>query len=141
MAVWFQAAEIKILADLNLAVALRSIIRHYKHCERIYQGALPSSCLRYLNKAVSSQIYKKYNWQHVNDELAIHTACENYCLKLSNAYTHSTKWLYSWLCCRGGWKLISLIPRPLTPALVHCKSKILVLAHYLVTTIVWLTFL
>ena len=59
LAVWSQAAEIKILADLNLAVALRSIIRHYKHCERVYQGALPSSCLRYLNKAVSSQIY---NW-------------------------------------------------------------------------------
>ena len=73
MAVWSQAAEIKILADFNLAVALRSVIRHYKHCERVYQGALPSSCLRYLNKAVSSQIY---NWQHVNNELAIRTACE-----------------------------------------------------------------
>ena len=69
-------AEIKILVDLNLAVALCSVIHHYKHCEHVYQGALPSSCLRYLNKAVSSQIYKKYNWQHVNDELAIHTACE-----------------------------------------------------------------
>ena len=76
LAVWSQAAEIKILADLNLAVALRSVIHHYKHCECVYQGALPSSCLRYLNKAVSSQIYKKYNWQHVNDELAIRTACE-----------------------------------------------------------------
>ena len=70
--IWSQAAEIKILADLNLAVALHSVIRHYKHCERVYRGALPSSCLRYLNKAVSSQIYKKYNWQHVNDELAIY---------------------------------------------------------------------
>ena len=76
MAVWSQAAEIKILAYLNLAVALRGVTRHYKHCERVYQGALPSSCLRYLNEAVSSQIYKKYNWQHVNDELAIRTACE-----------------------------------------------------------------
>ena len=47
LAVWSQAAEIKILADLNLAVALRSVICHYKHCERVYQGALPSSCLRY----------------------------------------------------------------------------------------------
>ena len=72
LAVWSQAAEIKILADLNLAVALRSVIRHYKHCERVYQGALPSSCLRYLNKAVSLQIYKKYNWQHVKYELAIY---------------------------------------------------------------------
>ena len=76
LAVWSQAAKIKILADLNLAVALRSVIHHYKHCERVYQGALPSSCLRYLNKAVSSQIYRKYNWQHVNDQLAIRTACE-----------------------------------------------------------------
>ena len=40
LAVWSQAAEIKILADLNLVVALRSVIRHYKHCERVYQGAL-----------------------------------------------------------------------------------------------------
>ena len=76
LVVWSQAAEIKILVDLNLAVMLRSVIRHYKHCECVYQGALPSSCLRYLNKAVSSQIYKKYNWQHVNDELAICTASE-----------------------------------------------------------------
>ena len=76
LAVWSQAAKIKILADLNLTVALRSVIRHYKHCERVYQGVLPSFCLRYLNKAVGSQIYKKYNWQHVNDELAIRTARE-----------------------------------------------------------------
>ena len=76
LAVWSQATKIKILADLSLVVALRSIIRHYKHYERVYQGALPSSCLMYLNKAVSSQIYKKHNWQHVNDELAICTACE-----------------------------------------------------------------
>ena len=41
MAVWSQAAEIKIMAGLNLAVALRSVIRHYKHCKRVYQGALP----------------------------------------------------------------------------------------------------
>ena len=25
---------------------------------------------------MSSQIYKKYNWQHVNDKLAIRTTCE-----------------------------------------------------------------
>ena len=50
--------------------------QHNKHCERVYQGALPFSCLGYLNKAVSSQIYKKYNWWHVNNELAIRTACE-----------------------------------------------------------------
>ena len=66
----------KYWRSLNLAVVLCSVIRHYEHCERVYQGALPSSCLRYLNKSVSSQIYKKYNWQHVNDELAIRTACE-----------------------------------------------------------------
>ena len=27
--------------------------------------------MRYLNKAVSLQIYKKYNWQRVSDELAM----------------------------------------------------------------------
>ena len=36
---------------------------------------MPSSRLRYLNKAVSSQIYTKYNWQRVSDELGICTAC------------------------------------------------------------------
>ena len=76
LVVWPQTERKKYWRNLNLAVALRSVKRHYKHCERVYQGALPSSCLRYLNKAVSSQIYKKYNWQHVNDELAIRTACE-----------------------------------------------------------------
>ena len=76
LAVWPQTERKKYWRNLNLAVALRSVIRHYKHCERVYQGALPSSCLRYLNKAMSSQIYKKYNCQHVNDELAIRTACE-----------------------------------------------------------------
>ena len=40
-----------------------------------YQGALPSSRLRYLNKAVSLQIYKKYNWQRASAELATCTAC------------------------------------------------------------------
>ena len=74
--VWPQTERKKYWRNLNLAVVLCSVIRHYKHCECVYQGALPSSCLRYLNKAVSSQIYKKYNWQHVNDELAIRTACE-----------------------------------------------------------------
>ena len=72
LAVWSQAAKIKILADLNLAVVLCSVIRHYKHCECVYQGALPSSSLRYLNKAVSSQIHKKYDWQHVKDELELY---------------------------------------------------------------------
>ena len=40
----------------------------------VYQGALPFSRLRYLNKAVSSQIYKKCNWQRASAELATWTA-------------------------------------------------------------------
>ena len=60
---------------LNLAVTPHSVLYHYKHFERVYQGAFPPSCLRYLNKAVSSQIYKKYNWKCFSDELAICTAC------------------------------------------------------------------
>ena len=39
-------------------------------------GSVVSSRLRYLNKAVSLQIYKRYNWQRVSDELAMRTACE-----------------------------------------------------------------
>ena len=68
MAVWSQAAEIKILADLDLAVALRSVIRHYKHCERV--------AFLLLEVLEQSRKFAKYNWQHVNDELAIRTACE-----------------------------------------------------------------
>ena len=40
----------------------------------IARMAFLSSHLRYLNKAVSSQIYKKYNWQQASAELAICTA-------------------------------------------------------------------
>ena len=55
-------------------MAPRIVLRHHKHCARIYQGALPSSRLRYLNNAVSLQIYKKYDWQRANVALAICTA-------------------------------------------------------------------
>ena len=34
---------------LNLVVAPLSVLRHHKLCTRVYQGALPSSRLRYLN--------------------------------------------------------------------------------------------
>ena len=69
-----------------------SVLHHHKHCERVeervYQGALPSSHLRYLNKAVGLQIYKKYNWQRVSDELAICTACEKGCQAGPSALQH-----------------------------------------------------
>ena len=45
--------------SVDLTVAPHSILRHYKCCEHVYQGALPSSRWRYLNKAMSSQIHKK----------------------------------------------------------------------------------
>ena len=50
------------------------VLHHQKHCTCIYQGVLLSCHLRYLNNAVSSQIHKKYNWQHASVELAIYTA-------------------------------------------------------------------
>ena len=55
LAVWPQTERKKYWRNLNLAVAPCSVLRHhYKHCERVEkQGALPSSRLRYLNKAVS----------------------------------------------------------------------------------------
>ena len=37
-------------------------------------GALPSSRLKYLNKAMSLKTYKKYNWEHAGPELGICTA-------------------------------------------------------------------
>ena len=68
------------IKNINLVVALRSVILHHG---RVYQGALPSSHVRYFNKAVSSQIYQKYKWQHASAELATCTAhvkgCQEHC--------------------------------------------------------------
>ena len=44
--------------------------------------ALPSSRLRYLNKAVSSQIYKKYDWQHQAGLRALLHALCHYTLRV-----------------------------------------------------------
>ena len=44
---------------------------HHKHCTHVYQEAFPSSCLKYLDKAMSLNIHKKYNWQHASVKLAI----------------------------------------------------------------------
>ena len=41
----------------------------------VYQEVLLYSHLKYLNKAVSLQIYKKYKWQCAGVELAICTDC------------------------------------------------------------------
>ena len=49
LAVWPQTEHKKYWWNLNLAVAPRSVLRHHKRCTRVYQGALPSSCVRYLN--------------------------------------------------------------------------------------------
>ena len=65
--------------NINLAVPLRSVILHHTNCGRVYQGALPSSHLRYFNKAISLQIYQKYKWQHASAELATCTACVKGC--------------------------------------------------------------
>ena len=48
--------------NLNLAVVSRSVLHH---CTPVYHGVLPSS----LEKAVTSQIYKKDNWQCASAEL------------------------------------------------------------------------
>ena len=63
----------KILAKFNLAVMPRSILCHHEHCTRVYLdgiGVLPSSCLKYLNKAVSWKKYKKCNWYIIGSVLA-----------------------------------------------------------------------
>jgi len=49
----------KYWRNLILVLAHCSILHHHEHCTRVYQGALLSSRLKYLNKAVS-QIYKEY---------------------------------------------------------------------------------
>ena len=88
---------------LNLAVAPCSVLHHHKYRARVYQRVFPSSCLRYLNKAVSSQIYMKYNWQRASTELAICTALTEGCRVgpsvLLRACIMST-------IMRCGWKII-----------------------------------
>ena len=59
---------------INQAVAAHSILCHHKHSACVYQGVLPSFRLRYMNKAMSLQIYKKYNWQQASAKLVICTA-------------------------------------------------------------------
>ena len=83
LAVWSQTEH------LNLMVAPRSVLRHYKHCKRAYQGVLPSSRLRYFIKAVSSQIYQKCNWWRASDELAICTARVERCRAGPRALLHA----------------------------------------------------
>ena len=76
-----------------MAVVSHIVLRHHKPCD---QGVLPSSCLRYLNNAISSQIYKKYNWQ---------------CAKCCASYTHSSR--------RG----VPTGPRALLHPLCHYASR------------------
>ena len=87
LAVWPKTKHKKYWGNFNLAVALCSILRHHKHCVCVYQGALLVSRFRYLNKAASSQIYKKYNWQCASAELAICT-CEGAPRVLLHALRH-----------------------------------------------------
>ena len=48
---------------------------HPKHFMRIYQGTLLSSRLKYMNKAITLQMYETYNWQHAGATQAICTVC------------------------------------------------------------------
>ena len=79
----------KYWRNLNMAVTFHSVL--HKHCEYIYQGALPSSCLRYLSKALSLQLYKKYDWQHASAELAICTAHVEGCRAGLRALLHALR--------------------------------------------------
>ena len=67
----------------------RSVLRHHKHCACDYQGALLSSHLRYWNKAISLQIYKKYYWQCASAELVICTAHIEECRVEPRALLHA----------------------------------------------------
>ena len=103
----------------NLVVVPRSILHHYKHCTRVYQGVLPSSPLKDFNKAVSQQICKKYNWQHVNTKLAICTAHiegrQTGPRALLHALRHYALWAKITLAdfiCQFQPRLLNLIPFP-----------------------------
>ena len=75
MAVWPQTECKNILVEFKFdGGASQHTIINIVHV--VYQGLgmLPSSRLRYLNKAVSLQTCKKYNWQCASAELAICTA-------------------------------------------------------------------
>ena len=55
---------------------------------------------------MSLQIYKKYNWQHVIDELAIRTACEKGRRTGPRALQHV---LYLTHCGRGQHNILKLV--------------------------------
>ena len=61
----------KYWRNLNLAMVPHSVLHHHEHCRCVYTvyvsgsaACRPWSHLEDLNKAMSLQIYKKYNWQH-----------------------------------------------------------------------------
>ena len=72
-----------------MVVAPLSVLGHHEYYVRGYQGALPSSWLRYLNKAVSLQIYKKYNWQCASTVLVICKARVEGCPAVPRVLLHA----------------------------------------------------
>ena len=82
-------SETKYWRNLNLEVAPLSVLCHHQYYVRGYQGALSSSWLRYLNKAVSLQIRKKYNWQCASTVLVICTAHVDGCPAVLRVLLHA----------------------------------------------------
>ena len=67
MAVWPQTVRKKILAKFKFG---GGVLAAYYVIINVANASRSASRLRYLNKTVSSHIYKKYNWQRVSDKLA-----------------------------------------------------------------------
>ena len=104
-------------------MALCIILRHHKLCACIHQIALLFSHLRHLNNAVSSQIYKKYNWQCATVELAtyMHRSCRGVLGRAKSATACITS-----LCAVGENKLADFnlaVSTPTTkpPNLIPCQ--------------------
>ena len=87
LAVWPQTESKKYWQNLNLMVMPHSVLHHHQHCVFIRQCSHPLA----LNKAMSSQIYKKYNWQHPSTELEICTACVDRCWARSRVLQHALR--------------------------------------------------
>ena len=73
MVVWPQT-NIKVLAKFKFGSGGSQHLHYPYHCTRVYQEALPFPHLKYLNKTMSLQIYKKYNGQCAGTKPAMSTA-------------------------------------------------------------------
>ena len=98
LVVWPQTERKKYWRNFNLVVVLRSVLCYHKHCMRVFiwEHCRPLVWGAWTKPWVHRLIYRKYNWQCANAELAICTArVERHWVEpraLLHAFCHYALW-------------------------------------------------